>query len=970
MKFIKVNSILLVTMFLGMSSGLFAQNLNTQTQLLQSQEILKRLQNGSDNDGQANLKSGIPSAINPEIRNTDNLERQGNTIIKSNIEPKTAKSVTENYFRILTGNQLSMFGSNEFSQDQDDSLLFFNTFGTDYKLAPGDVLQINLRGFLEEDGLYKVSRNGTVTLPSLPPIKVVGITTESLERRILELLRLGDASAAAYVSLDTGRLVAVQVSGEVQRPRTVAIPAYTPLSRVLTYVGGVTGAGSLRNINLISSDGFSQQIDFYDFLKNPLGGADPMVSESSRIFVGDLGGTVAATGFVSKPGIYELSKGHNKIKVSALMKLSATNMIPPGAVLEVLYFDNNGMASSRRTTTDGELNAGEALNLSFVNTRNTNVISVRGAVVDPFEISVTEPHSLADLLKGGSVLTREAEPSLAIVHGQNFDSYVIDINEVISFKSDLGKTPPIESGFKIQPNSTIYILSRSEYQAFIKSGGTQLKTDELDRTIFTERQAGAVNQTESEPENYFDQEAALAGLLVSKKANIYLDGKLKVVLAPNIKAIGEQKLVALATDFDVYPLYITFNRYDDQTGSWNYLQLKVSDLFDKNRNVIFRKNDQVNFYSTHFINQLGNEIAFTENALELDATVNLPNGEQKTAIKDDFSVMDQGGNALLLSARNIFGAVDRPGAYPIAGSATLSEILSVVGGIVDGADLTEIKIINYKAENGRLLAGTNVKINLLDKDPASIMLEGQYTVMVPFLINDASSGTISLSGEVLQPGEYIFSRSETLQEVIHKAGGLSKTAYPLGVVLSREAVKEQQREANKILASEVEASILQLSQSDLDGAQSQVQAIMGFAQRLRDQEVTGRLTVNVLVSDPSAPIFLENGDTVYVPKRPSYVSVIGSVQKETMASYSSTKTFPDYVASAGGLSSGADKKSMYVLLPNGESVKATKDIVIPPGAVLVVPPKTDRLSILGLTDIISRVMGNIATSVLAINNVN
>ena len=67
---------------------------------------------------------------------------------------------------------------------------------------------------------------------------------------------------------------------------------------------------------------------------------------------------------------------------------------------------------------------------------------------------------------------------------------------------------------------------------------------------------------------------------------------------------------------------------------------------------------------------------------------------------------------------------------------------------------------------------------------------------------------------------------------------------------------------------------------------------------------------------------------------------------------------------------GEDKKNIYVLLPNGESLKATKDVVVPPGAVVVVPPKTDKLSILGLTDIISRVMGNIATSVLAINNVN
>ena len=242
--------------------------------------------------------------------------------------------------------------------------------------------------------------------------------------------------------------------------------------------------------------------------------------------------------------------------------------------------------------------------------------------------------------------------------------------------------------------------------------------------------------------------------------------------------------------------------------------------------------------------------------------------------------------------------------------------------------------------------------------------------MVPFLINDASSGTISVSGEVLQPGDYIFSRAETLQEVIEKAGGLSKTAYPLGVILSREAVRGQQREANRLLASEVEASVLQLSQSDVSGAKDQVQAILGFAERLRNQEVAGRLTVNVLVSDPSAPIFLEDGDEVFVPKRPSYVSVIGSVQKETMASYSTNKSFPDYIAAAGGLNSGADKRRIYVLLPNGESIKATQDVLIPPGSVVVVPPKTDKLSILGLTDIISRVMGNIATSVLAINNVN
>jgi len=86
-------------------------------------------------------------------------------------------------------------------------------------------------------------------------------------------------------------------------------------------------------------------------------------------------------------------------------------------------------------------------------------------------------------------------------------------------------------------------------------------------------------------------------------------------------------------------------------------------------------------------------------------------------------------------------------------------------------------------------------------------------------------------------------------------------------------------------------------------------------------------------------------------------------------SYSAQKSFNDYVFSSGGTNKIADLKRAYVLLPNGESTSANENAIIPPGSVIVIPPKTDRLSVLGLTDIVSRVLGNIATSVLAINNV-
>ena len=58
----------------------------------------------------------------------------------------------------------------------------------------------------------------------------------------------------------------------------------------------------------------------------------------ARVFVGDKGATVATTGFVARPGIYELPEGETQITVSDLLKLSGTTFVPPGAVVEALYF--------------------------------------------------------------------------------------------------------------------------------------------------------------------------------------------------------------------------------------------------------------------------------------------------------------------------------------------------------------------------------------------------------------------------------------------------------------------------------------------------------------------------------------------------------------------------------------------------------------------------------------------------------
>jgi protein involved in polysaccharide export with SLBB domain len=324
---------------------------------------------------------------------------------------------------------------------------------------------------------------------------------------------------------------------------------------------------------------------------------------------------------------------------------------------------------------------------------------------------------------------------------------------------------------------------------------------------------------------------------------------------------------------------------------------------------------------------------------------------------------------LLSASRYVSGAVERPGYYPVAGTVTLSQLLSAAGGLTENADIARIEVIQQNVSGGKIVADKIKRINLTKSEANTVRLIDRYSVNVPSLINEVATGLVALNGEVQRPGDYLIARDETLHDLITRAGGLTGVAYPLGAVFTRESLKESQRESNALLANQLEQAVLQVAQSDVEGAGEQVKAVLGYAQQLRLQEVTGRLSVNVALVDVSAPVYLQAGDTLTIPKRPSHVSVIGSVQKDTVASYSAGKRLNAYLAAAGGVNRIADLKRTYILLPNGESTRADEESIIPPGAVIIVPPKTDRLTVLGLTDLVSRVLGNIATSVLAINNV-
>ena len=1141
--------------FSGLSTSLLAQTLDFQSSQLGDLAPLVSIPEALSQSVSPDTHGGMPNAEAPQTLNADSIEDEPELIFQSQGVETEALSVIAKYFEILTGKQLAVYGASEFNQQQDSSLLFFNTMGRDYRLAPGDVLKITLRGFQALDTTVKIGRDGNLTLKNLDPFNVTGFSISEVESRLLTILKLDDASASVFLSIDTSRLITVQVSGAVDAPRTLAVPAYTPLSRALAYAGGISDTGSLRNIILRNSDGTVTKVDFYEFLQSPMGANDPLVTDSSRIFIGDKGPTVAVTGFVARPGIYELEQNTAEISVFNLLKLAGTTLLPPGAEIEALYFDEDGKSASRKLRLEDTITAGEAVHVRFIETRNTQTVTIRGAVLDEYSLATNEPISVFEVLRGGAVLTQSAVLNFALIVGGGEPSRAINLQKVLAGQdttlpigsvlyvfdqkdyqtlvaadpnstndplvAELNRTAsaelyvnsirvaylaPVEgepiseviqpfytpsprthldfallehaSGGDtavtavslremlspqnkdiLRPGDRLFIFERAFFQNLLGSiatskvnvtnsldngvafatsilrhaeytevridgtvfslipHSTELKLDTLvdilgglprevisDLILITDQNriidpilAGIHTTPEASiysgsiidlfSANFYQRlinEALLGGevnisekIFAAKPARVYLDGNLQEILPSSPNAIMSPGLSRLLSSHAVYPLFGSLSTYDGLQKKWEIGSWKLNEIMAGEHKI--SANGRLDLYNLDWVRNY----LFVSEETQVDSTMSDPRllianlDLESKALNDTLSnraetmpstiANVENLNAIIASAKAISGAVQFPGRYPVAGQVRLSDFLYVAGGTLEGADLARIEITQFGNNNGVLEVSNRRTIDLTRIDADTVILYDTFSVSVPFLTNDAISGVITVTGEVERPGEYIFARNETLHDVLRRAGGLTDVAYPLGAVFQRVGIKSQQKSANIIMAEQVEQSILRIAQSGVESSSDQLNVVAALAQQLRAQEASGRMSINILQQDPSVPVFLQEGDLLTVPKRPSHVSIIGAVQRDTMAMYAPDKQAQAYFSDAGGLQRVADAKNAYILLPNGQSQPLVAQAIIAPGSVIVVPPNLDRLSLLGLTELVSRVLGNIASSILAIN---
>ena len=334
----------------------------------------------------------------------------------------------------------------------------------------------------------------------------------------------------------------------------------------------------------------------------------------------------------------------------------------------------------------------------------------------------------------------------------------------------------------------------------------------------------------------------------------------------------------------------------------------------------------------------------------------------------------QSGDQIFVEKRQnyvtIDGAINRPMIYELKYDETLDLAITFANGLDVDADIKNITL--DRIVDGRV---TRALVESLE-DLGNVSSNHKDVLNIRrFKFRNAS-----ITGSVNNPGSYLMNEGETVYDLIYKAGGYSKNAYPFGGVFINQNAKEVNQLANDKLYRDLLTLIMNQSSSN---PETDLNPIISLASNLKDSEVSGRIQVELdlekLKNNPSLNTILQDGDQIIIPELVNHVYIFGEISNQGTVLYDQNKDIDHYIDKQGGLLNSADENAIYILLPNGESVRLQKrknlfvnynqvEVDIYPGSVIFIPRKINNEYLRRQSlQAYATILGNIGVSLASIS---
>ena len=149
--------------------------------------------------------------------------------------------------------------------------------------------------------------------------------------------------------------------------------------------------------------------------------------------------------------------------------------------------------------------------------------------------------------------------------------------------------------------------------------------------------------------------------------------------------------------------------------------------------------------------------------------------------------------------------------------------------------------------------------------------------------------------------------------------------------------------------------------------------------KLREIDPIGRQVTEVnyllLKTDPIKNFTLDDGDSLYVPKRPNSINVSGEVLNPSTHTYNPDLDTLSYIEASGGFNLNADSESIVIIYPDGSTEQFKKNLFgnssrLMPGTTLYVPRTTRAIDGISLAQVVTPILSDLAVTIAAIASIS
>lgn len=739
-----------------------------------------------------------------------------------------------------------------------------------YILGVGDEIVVTMVGQSGGTIVTGVDREGRIILPDLAPIPAAGRSFGDFARDVRQRVAQSLLGTEAYVSIGALRQVSVTVMGEVDYPGQYQATSQSDLLQLMALAGGIKKSGSLRRLTVFR-DGQRLEIDLYDVFFGT-GDISLQVRDGDRLLVPLIGPTVAVAGDVVRPAIYELpanqiKRADQEIAVAEVLQLAGGSLRPRGYSIDRNRIGNDGYQNFTSTSATDRVAAGDLYQVYPQRQVHLGRVQLLGHVRQPGYKPLSAAPTISALLKGGDALKMAPYSLFAIVET------IDDLSQQLVYKPvDLG---PILAG-------TEDVVLRDQDSLLI------LGPHELD---------------------YLSSEAVRSAVLAPQ--SVTPDQCDAVVsLARRARQADSERLAAAARSVFIVEEDRQQQEQQQQQQQQQLQQGQQTQLGAVGQNGSRNQDNSAVQRASDFSSD---EIVSASELARLAA--------QAAQCNEFFDERPEILPLAIEYAVVMMGAVRQPGLYPIAGSASLRDLVAASGGLSLSADPEQIEISSIRNRELAALGATERRyVDLRSASLASIDVTPGSTIRFASQQATMEAGTVLLSGEFKRPGVYTIKRGETLLQVMTRAGGLTDQAYPFGSVFTRMRVKQEQQEGFRRTARELNNALaLAMLRENISG--DALTAANSLVNSFATVEAAGRVVVEadpqILRQNPERDLVLETGDSIFIPKRPNFVLTAGDLLNPGALQFRSGKSIEDYLDEAGGFQETADKNRVFIVFPNG-----------------------------------------------------